>query len=168
MSTQGYRARLVFAWVLLACGAFLTAGSLGLWLERRDMSAGLVCMIVAIALLGPGAALLAGALATKARGLKLQRLSALGAAASRLPLGEIAADLEVPVTEARTLVLDAVSLGLLRGRMDLEAGVFLSSSAEGSVRPIDARCDACGATSTVVRIGTEPVRCPFCGDDLFD
>ena len=156
----------VFAVLCLPCSA-VGGGMMAAPNEPGDAQAGLVFLVFSLVVFGvPSALLLALGIRGRRHHTRLQRLSALGAASARLPLDQIAADLGVPKSEARTLVLDAVGKGLLVGRLDLEHGVFLSGATTGAVRQIAMTCRACGAQSMIVVTPNTMSHCSFCGHRL--
>jgi hypothetical protein len=131
--------------------------------DAKQADAGLALVLISLVLFGvPAAVLLAlGGWRRLAQG-RLERLAALGAAHVRLPVGLVASELGLAEPRARQLMYDAIHAGYLRGRMDLEHGVFVSASAEASVQAVAFACRSCGGRpNVVVTPGHRPV-CPYC------
>lgn len=110
----------------------------------------------------PAGLMLFFGLRARTRVQRLEKLAALGAASVRLPIDLVATELHVAPAEARQLILDAVGDGLLRGRLDLEQGVFFSASAETTFQQGAVHCRRCGANATVVFVPGERPTCPYC------
>ena len=159
------RARLGF--VLSVIGAFWTVVGVCIVLfpsatARAD--AGVFNALIAIvALLAPGLYLWTSAKARAARNERIERLAALAGIESQMPLANAASTLGIPTSEVRTLLLDAVSAGLLRGRIDGPRDVFLSDSAEHPLGEREVVCTSCGARAIVVARVNEAFTCPYCG-----
>lgn len=110
----------------------------------------------------PAAVLLGFGLHRRRRVLRLEKLDALAMVSARLPLDTVARELGFSVTEARALILEAVGQGLLRGRLDLEKGIFYSAEADASFPQQAFHCRRCGSTSQITVVpGQWPV-CPYC------
>ncbi len=132
-----------------------------------DANSGFVLLLMGLIIFGlPSAILFFFGLKARGYNKRLQHVSALGMASQRLPLQQIATDLGVSTTEARQLVIDAVSKGMLVGRIDLEQGVFISGATHQGVRQVSMRCHNCGAQSTVVVTAGSISNCQFCGARL--
>jgi len=168
MELPRYRGKLWAGAILTALGVLWTGIGAAMAIFPRDEYGGVETGLGNVglgtaALLLPGVVLLAVGLANRRRAERLRRVAALGAASQRIPVDTVAQDLEVTPSVARKYLLDAVSLGLLSGRIDLEHGVFLSTGAESSIGNVESKCRACGAAATVVTRAGEATICPFCG-----
>lgn len=165
-----FRFRLWFGGFLAVIGLFWTAvGTILTFVppDGRGPDTGIVNLAFALILfLLPGALLWSSGYRRRAREERLRRVAALGAVAQRMPIAEVALQAGVDDGEARRLLFDAVSAGLLRGRIDVEAGVFLSSAADPSARTVESKCPKCGASSTVLAMAGDAAKCPFCGAAL--
>jgi hypothetical protein len=116
----------------------------------------------AVVFVVPAAVCLTLGLRARKRIARLERLDALGLAAVRMPIDAVAADLGVSAAEARDLILDAVGQGILRGRLDLEQGVFFSAEADASFRQGAVHCRRCGANAQIVLVPGQAPTCPYC------
>lgn len=119
-----------------------------------------------IALILPGVIFLVVALKRRAHANRLQELSALAASALRVPLDAFSAHLRVPAGEAQSMLLEAISAGLVRGRLDLEERVFIAASSDGNAERVSAVCPSCGARAEVLLAPGERGRCPYCSAPL--
>lgn len=156
----------LFAVLLLPCGA-VGAGMMIAPSKEGDANAGLLLLVMGLVIFGvPAVVLLMLGLRGRAYDKKLAHVVALGQASQRMPLQQLAADMQVEHDEARKLVLDAVSQGKLFGRLDIEHGVFISGVAHQGVRQIQMKCHACGGVSMVVVTPGSMSNCQFCGARL--
>ncbi len=160
-------AKLIIGSLLAVMG--LSCGSIGVALvaspkDANDTSAGVFWIVFSmVALVAPAVILVVLGLRARKTGQRLDRLAAMAAAASRLPLEQVASDLGVTKEEARGLVFDAISAGRIVGRMDLEHGVFISGTAHAGVQQLNMHCRNCGATSMVIVSMGHPSLCKYCG-----
>jgi hypothetical protein len=156
--------------VLTVLGAFWTVASIAFVSnpsDRVDTAAGAVNLAFALLLLLlPGLYLAVTGFRRRAHRERVERVAALGAVAARLPIAEVAAHTRVSEAEARGLLLDAVTAGVLRGRIDVEHGVFLSADADPSAGPREVACRRCGGSTTVVALAGAALACPFCGASI--
>lgn len=146
-------------------GSCETCGAVSVIAPARNnsVSAGLTVMLfAAIVFLLPAAVLLTIGFRTKKRIARLERLDALGQVSTRMRLDTVAADLGVTAAEARDLILDAVGRGILRGRLDLEQGVFYSAEADMSFPQSPFHCRRCGANTQIVLVPGQWPTCPYC------
>lgn len=97
---------------------------------------------------------------------RMDRLVALAETHARLPLDMAAHELRTSRETVRSMLLDAVSKQYLRGRLDLDHGVFFSGDAELSGRQWAGHCRACSAPVSVTLARGEPGICPFCSAPL--
>ncbi len=164
-----YLGKLWVGGILASLGLTWSCVGIGMALFPRaghadDVGTGLANLgLAAAALLVPGAVLVGLALRGRRRSDRLQRVAALGAAAVRMPIDTVAQDLGVTPSQARGYLLDAVALGLLTGRIDLEHGTFLSTGADAGAGTVEVKCRACGASATAVALPGRDPACPFCG-----
>lgn len=93
---------------------------------------------------------------------RMERLVALAETHARLPLSLLASELKITDDEARQLVLSGVERQHVRGRFDLEAGVFLSSVADAAPRQWAGMCPHCSAQVSVVLAPGQPGICSYC------
>jgi hypothetical protein len=96
------------------------------------------------------------------RNRRFERLIALAASAVRLPMHSVATELGLPISDARSMLMEAIALGAVRGRMDLEDGVFISGNADERVQQTSKTCSRCGAQSQVVTAPGQAAICPHC------
>lgn len=147
----------------------LTCGSVGTGMvaypdDTEQAQAGMFWLgFSLIALLLPAVVLLLLGLKARAANRRIEKLAAMANAASRLPLDQIAADLGVPTSQARELLFDAINHGWVAGRLDLEQGVFISSTAHAGVQQLNMHCRNCGATSAVIVTAGSASLCKYCG-----
>lgn len=160
--------KLWLGWILLVMGITWTCVGLGITAfpsEKAGRDAGVMNAAMALcALVLPGLVLVGSARRDRHRVERVHRVAALASMASRLPFGQVAEDLGTDVATARKVLFDAVSFGVLVGRIDLERGVFVSG--QPGVAPTGERdviCPGCGARSAVVVVPGIPTTCPFCG-----
>lgn len=93
----------------------------------------------------------------------LEALPGLLTARARIPLSELARELEVPVPVLRAWIYRAVGAGGLRGYMDWKRGLIYSTDAQ---RLHGARaCPGCGGRLELVGRGV--VQCPHCEAEIF-
>jgi hypothetical protein len=93
---------------------------------------------------------------------RFQKLIGLAGASVRLPLAMISQDLGLSPTDTRTFVLEAVANGTLRGRLDVEQGVFVSATAEQGIVQASMQCKSCGGTATMHVVPGQRAQCPYC------
>lgn len=93
---------------------------------------------------------------------RMDRLVALAETHARLPLDVAAHELRTSRETVRSMLLDAVSKQYLRGRLDLDHGVFFSGEAELSGRAWAGQCASCSAPVHVTLARGEVGICPFC------
>ena len=160
--------RLWLGWILLVMGITWTCVGLAILAfpsEKAGRDAGTFNALLGLAaLVLPGFVLVGSARRDRRRVERVQRVAALASVASRLPFGQVAEDLGTDVATARKVLFDAVSFGVLSGRIDLERGVFVSGQpGVASTGERDVVCPGCGARSSVVVVPGLPTSCPFCG-----
>ena len=114
----------------------------------------------------PAAWLLLSARGLRASADRRARLVGLANSRARIPLDELASQLGLSPAVARELLVDCIATGQVRGRLDINEGVFLSASVETGVREVVRTCSSCGAPSSVVAGPGQAARCPFCGGAL--
>ncbi len=160
--------KLWLGWILLVLGMSWTCVGLAILAfpsEKAGRDAGTFnAALGAVSLALPGLVLVGAARRDRRRVERVHRVAALASVASRLPFGQVAEDLGTDVATARQALFDAVSFGVLAGRVDLERGVFVSG--QPGVAPSgerDVTCSGCGARSSVVFVPGIPTTCPFCG-----
>jgi hypothetical protein len=130
--------------------------------EKAGRDAGTFNALLGLAaLVLPGLVLVGSARRDRRRVERVQRVAALASVASRLPFGQVAEDLGTDVATARKVLFDAVSFGVLSGRIDLERGVFVSGQRRR--RPANGTVCLAAAPSSVVVVPGLPTSCPFCG-----
>jgi hypothetical protein len=154
--------------VLLVLGASCNAIGIKLTVEPRpgdDTSSGIFWIVFSVTvLLLPGLVLVLAGFAQSRRAQRLEKIVALATASERVPLVQLATDLETTVPIARDLLLSAINSGSVVGRLDLEEGVFLSGSTRGGgVQKRTMTCAGCGASSTVIVSATLEAACEYCG-----
>jgi hypothetical protein len=110
----------------------------------------------------PMAAFLLLAIKGKRRFDRFQKLIGLTAASIRLPLSMVSQDLALSPSDTRTLVLEAVASGVVRGRLDIEQDVFVSATAEQSIQQVAMKCRRCSGTATVHHVPGQQAQCPYC------
>lgn len=166
-----FTGKLWLGWILLVMGITWTCVGLVILAfpsEKAGRDAGVFNAVLGlVALMLPGLVLVAAARRDRTRVERVHRVAALASVASRLPFGQVAEDLGTDVGTARKVLFDAVSFGVLKGRIDLERGVF--TSGQPDVAPSGERdvvCAGCGARSSVVVLPGLPTACPFCGAGL--
>ena len=146
-----------------------SCGSIGVGLvaspnEPKDVNAGVFWIIFSVvALVLPAVILVLLGLRARKTAQHIERLTAMAAAAARLPLDQVAADLGVTKEQARGLLFDAISHGRIAGRMDLEHGVFISGTAHTGVQQLNMHCRNCGGTSMVIVSAGTASLCKYCG-----
>ncbi|MDQ3038051.1 MAG: hypothetical protein M3Y87_37000 [Myxococcota bacterium] len=97
---------------------------------------------------------------------RMDRLVALAETHARLPLDVAAHELRTSRETVRSMLLDAVSKQYVRGRLDLDHGVFFSGDAELAGRQWAGQCGSCSAPVSVTLARGEPGICPFCRGPL--
>lgn len=168
------RGAVIFKLVLGGLLAFmgLSCGAIGVGMtvapnKPDDPQSGVMILFLALGIFAiPGAVLLILGLKGRAYDRRLAQVAAMGMAASRLPLQQIATQLDITPGEARGLVLDAISHGKMFGRMDYEKGVFISSAAHQGVQQLSMRCPTCGGVSEVIVSAGTTSNCRFCGQRM--
>lgn len=131
----------------------------------KDSTAGAGLIIIGFATVAfviPAALMIGYGLKRRKRVAQLEKLDALAAVSARLPLDTVAAELLVDTTKARELILDGVRQGLLRGRLDLEQGIFFSVEAETSFPQRPFHCRKCGSTTQMTVVPGQWPTCPYC------
>lgn len=152
---------------LLVLGASCNAIGIKLTVEPRPgdgTSSGIFWIVFSVTvLLLPGLVLVLASFADSRRAGRLEKIVALATASERVPLVQLATDLDTTVAIARDLLLSAINSGSVVGRLDLEEGVFLSGSTRGGVEKRTMTCAGCGASSTVIVSATSEAACEYCG-----
>lgn len=104
---------------------------------------------------------------TSGRKKRLNRLVSLAGTHAKLTMTEIGQELGMDAASARKLVLEAVELRLVQGRLDIEEGAFFPENvAQPEVAHHTAPCPGCGATVSATIVPGQPVSCPYCGRRL--
>jgi hypothetical protein len=159
--------RIVPGILLIVFGATCNAIGVGLTVspkEGRDVSAGIFWMAFSvIAMVGPGILLVVLGRRQSRRVAQMDKIVALATASQRLPIDVLAQDLGVKPKEARDLLLAAIGERKVIGRLDLEAGVFVSGSTHGGVQQVAMLCKNCGARPNVIVSAASASLCPYCG-----
>lgn len=162
-----YRGRARFGFVLTVLGAFWTIVGICLSVfptEKLTPGTGVFNSMMAIALLlGPGLYLWLTAKSLAAHNERVERLAALAGIEARMSLSDAATTLGVGIPEVRTMLLDAVNAGILRGRIDAEKNLFISDTRENPLGEREVVCGSCGGRSTVVVRANETPLCRYCG-----
>ncbi len=157
---------LVFLFLCLPCDA-LGVGMMACPTKEGDPATGFGLLVAFSFIFGvPAAVLLYLGKKEKKRGRALDHITALASASARLPLQQVASDLGVTVADARRLLMDAIHEGRIAGRLDLEAGTFISGTAHAGIQKVSMRCRACGGQAEVVVGAGFSTPCPFCGAQL--
>lgn len=154
--------------VLLVLGATCNAIGVGLAVaprEEQDFGAGMFWIVVSvIAMMVPGLLLVISGRRRAASAARIEKIVALARASERVPITSLARELGVEARVARDALLEAIARQRVVGRIDLEAGVFISGSTEdGNVRQVQLICRSCGARSSVVVTPSSITSCPYCG-----
>lgn len=160
--------RLKLGIFLLILGASCNAVGIGLYVEPKregDANAGIFWMFFSlIAVMLPGLLLVFAARKQALRAKRIDTIVAFATASERVPLAQLATDLDCDVGSARDLLLEAIGAGRIVGRLDLEQGVFLSGSTRGGgIRQLTMTCKSCGGVSTVIVSVTSQSMCQYCG-----
>lgn len=93
---------------------------------------------------------------------RMDRLVALAETHARLPLDVAAQELGTSRETVRSMLLTAVSKQYVRGRLDLDHGVFFSGDAEVAARQWAGHCPSCSAPVSITLARGEAGICPFC------
>lgn len=153
----------LLAFIGLSCAA-IGAGMRLAPLEADQAQAGTLFFFFGVVIfLIPGSLLLWAGLRGRAYDRRLSQVIAMGRAASRLPMQEVAAQLGITPMYLRKLILEAIAKGKMAGRMDYEHGVFISDVAHQGVQQLSLRCPACGGVSEVIVTAGAASSCEFCG-----
>jgi hypothetical protein len=153
----------ILAMLCLPCSA-LGLGMMVAPGDEGDAGTGVAILIMGIVIFGvPSGVFLALGLRGRGYDRRLARVAALGMASQRMPIQQLAADMQVDYEEARSLLLDAIAQGKLFGRLDLEQGVFISGNTHQGVQQLQMRCPSCGAQSMVIVSPGSQSNCQFCG-----
>jgi hypothetical protein len=151
---------LVFGLTCNAVGIGLTASPK----DDNDVGAGIFWIAFSIlALIGPGVLLVMLGRRESQRTARMAKLVALATASQRLPIQQLAIELKTTAEAARDLLLEAIGQHRIMGRVDLEAGVFISASTHGGVQQLTMNCRNCGARSTVIVSVASTSHCQYCG-----
>jgi hypothetical protein len=166
VSLPGYGFRIAFGGVLSVLGLVWLAVCVGFAFTpkmRDGLPANLAFALVL--LLTPGLALYLTGRARRSREDRMLRAAELATAAGRVPVGEVAEQLHVPIDVARQALIDAVGTGRLTGRLDVERGVFtvLDAADVGPSHEVSYQCRGCGAASKAFVAPGEAPRCGYCG-----
>jgi hypothetical protein len=137
-------------------------------INPNDPQSGIVVVVLtAIFCVVPAVLSIWGIGYTRGRRKRLYRLVSLVETHARLPIATVASELQMDADGARKLLLEGVELGLVKGRLDIEDGVFFSETvAQPAVQHHTAPCPGCGATVSATIIPGKPVDCPYCGRRL--
>ncbi len=164
---QANRHRTAIGIALIALGGSCNAVGIGLTVAPRrdgDPSAGIFWIVVSIvAMIGPGILLVLAGRRAARRAKQLDTIAALASASQRISFAVLATDLQVTQTVARALLLEAIAAGRIVGRLDLDAGAFISGSTHGGVQQVEMVCRNCGGRSRVIVSMSAPSLCSYCG-----
>ena len=127
------------------------------------MAGGFVLAFGAVAFGLPAGWLLLSARRIRASADRRARLVGLVASRARIPLDELASLLGLSRANAHELLVECIATGQVRGRLDINEGVFLSASVDTGVREMARTCPSCGASTVVVAGPGQAGRCSFCG-----
>jgi hypothetical protein len=93
----------------------------------------------------------------------LRRILDIVQSRGRIPVSELAIELQATRDEVQRHVHELVGLGLFSGYINWEEGILFSSEAAG-LRKLD-KCRHCGGELQLVGKGV--VTCPYCGTEYF-
>ncbi|MCY1068418.1 hypothetical protein OV090_26990 [Nannocystis sp. RBIL2] len=158
---------------LLVLGGTCNAMGVNMLLaERRgwDTNGGTAWIVFGLgALMLPGLLLVLEAHGRRRNEARMDMIVAVANTIPRVSFAQLADELGVSRRRARKLLLAAVGRGRVRGRVDLEQEVFVSSSlSAGSFGPPaqlpeTMTCKGCGGESTVVKAVTAHAHRQYCG-----
>lgn len=150
--------------VLLSLAMILDPGDGGQGTVRSGMWFGSCCFLLFVV---PGITLVVISQRWRKRANRLQTIRALATTHARLTYHDIAQHLDIPASRVPALMLEAVDIGLVRGRLDGEHQTFVSGNVSDAVQEVHADCASCGATGVRVQVHAGGVaRCPYCGAPL--
>ena len=168
-----HRALLMFIAAAVLALPSLPLGGIGFGMlvaprHSADSETGLACATVSVVLFSLlSLPLILLGLAQRRRARRLDLLEALGKSHARFSIQQAEAALDVTPGGAQPLILEAIRVGLLRGRLDVQDSTFVSETVTTGVIELVGDCRACGATAVRTHItATERPRCHYCGGIL--
>jgi hypothetical protein len=167
---SAYVRLLVFGVLLMLLGSSCEALGIGMAVSPNkptDVATGwFFAAFALIVLILPAAILIGFGAKSKQRINRFHKLAGLAAASVRLPFSTIQTDLRMPLSDVRAFVLEALANGTLRGRLDIEEGIFISAAADTTIYQSTTRCNHCGANVTVFVVPGQTPTCAHCRSAL--